>query len=140
MAHLIFIVAALGLLAGFLALTAYEARRGTRLYAAQRARMDANIKRVEFILAHIDLAEFIRGELRHLASRVGHDIVHFSLLAVRSIERLLTRLVRRLRADPEVDAAPRETAREFVKTLSDFKDNLKVTHPEIPKISDKELD
>lgn len=140
MVHLIFIVAALGFLAGFFALTAYEARRGVRLYAAQRARLDSNIERIEFILAHINLGEFIQGELRHLASRIGHDIVHFSLLLVRSIERLLTRLVRRLRADPEIDAAPRETAREFVRTLSDFKDNLKATHPEIPETSDKELD
>ena len=76
----------------------------------------------------------MRDEILHLASRIGHDIAHFSLLVVRAVERLLTRLVRRLRAQPEIDTAPRETAREFVKTLSDFKDNLKATHPEIHEI------
>lgn len=135
MAHLILVIAAVALLAGFFALTRYEARRGIRFYAPQRERLDQSVERIEFILAHVDLGEFLRSEIRHLVSRIGHDAAHLSLLAVRFVERLLTRLVRRLRADPEVDTAPRETAREFVKTLSDFKDNLKATHPEI---SDRE--
>lgn len=134
MIHLVLILAALFLLVGFFALTNYEARRGTRLYELQRARLDHAIERVVFIAEHINLAEFLRDEVRHLAGRIGHDIVHFSLIAVRAIERLLTNLVRRLRSHPEIDAAPRETAREFVKTLSDFKGNLKATHPEISDI------
>lgn len=130
MGNLISVVAALALLAGFFALTGYEMRRSTRFYAPERARLDRAIERVAFIFANVDIGEFFKGELRHLASRTGHDIAHVSLLAVRAVERLLTRLVRRLRAHPEIDPAPRETAREFVKTLSDFKGTLRATYPE----------
>ncbi len=135
MTNLIFIITTIALLIGFVVLADYEARRGVRLYASHRERLDRNVERIHFILAHINLGEFLGGEIRHLASRVGHDIVHFSLLLVRAVERLLTRLVRHMRTHPEMDQAPRETAREFVKTLSDFKGNLKGTHPEI---SDRE--
>jgi len=132
---LVFILVALALLAGFFALTNYETRRGARFYEEQRSRLDRAIEHMVFISEHVNLAEFLRDEVRHLAGRIGHDTVHVSLVAVRAVERVLTNLVRRLRTHPEVDTAPRETAREFVKTLSDFKDNLKATHPEI---SDKQ--
>lgn len=134
MANLIFILVTLALLVGFFVLTGYEARRGTRLYSLGRARFDNAIERAEFIIDHVNLGVFLRDEIRHLAGRVGHDIVHVSLLVVRSAERLLTRLIRHLRTHPEVDTAPRETAREFVKVLSEFKGNLKATHPEISDI------
>jgi len=133
-ANLIFILVAIVLLVGFLALTDYEARRGARFNAQGRARLDSTVERVEFILEHVNLGVFLRDEIRHLAGRIGHDVVHISLIVVRAAERLLTRMVRRLRTHPEVDTAPRETAREFVKTLSDFKGNLKATHPEISDI------
>lgn len=134
MAYLIFILITLALLAGFSILTDYETRRGARFCAAYRTRLDQNVERMEFIFEHVNFGEFLRDEMRHLVSRIGHDAVHFSLLLVRAVERLLTRLIKHLRAQPEIDPAPRETAREFVKTLSDFKDNLKATHPEIQEI------
>ncbi len=115
-------------------LTSYEARRGMRFHSPYRDRLDRIVERIGFIIANVNLGEFLRDEVRHLAGRIGHDIVHFSLIVVRAIERLLTNLVRRLRSHPEIDTAPRETAREFVKTLSDFKSNLKATHPEITDI------
>lgn len=112
----------------------YEMRRGIRLYESKRMSLDRTVDRIVFITEHVNLAEFLRDEVRHLAGRIGHDIVHFSLIVVRIIERLLTKLMRRLRNHPEIDTSPRETAREFVKTLSDFKDNLKATHPETQEI------
>ncbi|MDO8566880.1 MAG: hypothetical protein Q7R58_01865 [bacterium] len=133
--YLILIFVSLLLLAGFFMLTNYEARRGIRLYEPQRARLDRTVDRIVFITEHVNLAEFLRDEVRHIAGQIGHDIVHFSLIVVRVVERLLTHLVRRLRNHPEIDTAPRETAREFVKTLSDFKGNLKATHPEITDVS-----
>ncbi|NNM83763.1 hypothetical protein HKL94_00900 [Candidatus Parcubacteria bacterium] len=136
MAHLIVILVLSALLVGFLVLTGYESRRGTRFYASGRARLDTVVARVEFVLAHVNLGVFLRDEIRHFAGRIGHDLVHASLLTVRSVERLLTRLIRRLRTHPEVDTAPRETAREFVKVLSEFKGNLKATRPEISDISE----
>lgn len=134
MIHIIFILVALALLVGFFILTNYETQHGTRFYAPERARLDRTVERVEFILENVNIGAFLRDEVHHFVSRAGHDIVHFSLVVVRAIERVLTRLVRNMRARPEVDTAPRETAREFVKTLSDFKDNLKATHPEIQEI------
>lgn len=132
--YIVFILVSLLLLVGFFVLTSYETRRGVRFFVLQRERLDRIVERTEFIVENVNLGEFIRDEIHHLIGRIGHDIVHFSLIAVRAVERLLTNLVRRLRTHPIVDEAPRETAREFVKTLSDFKDSLNATHPEITDI------
>lgn len=134
MAPLIFILVTLALLVAFLALTEHEARRNIRLFSERRARLDRSVERVEFVLSHVDLGAFLRDEIRRVVARVGHDIAHLSLQSVRAAERLLTRLVRHLRSRHEVEAAPRESARAFVKTLSDFKSRLKATHPEISDI------
>jgi Mn-dependent DtxR family transcriptional regulator len=128
--HLIFLLVSCALLVGFFVLTRYETRRGVRIYRAERERLDSLVGRIELIVEHVDLGVFLRDELRHQAGRISHDVAHLSLVVVRAAERVLTRLVRRLRAHPEVDTAPRETAREFVKVLSEFKDNLKTTDSE----------
>ena len=134
MTYLISIFATIALLGGFVMLTSYEARRGVRLFAAPRARLDRNIERIEFVLENVDLGAFLRDEIRRFISRLGHDLAHLSLQVVRATERLLTRLVRYLRSRHAVDTVPRESTREFVKTLSDFKGRLKATHPEISDI------
>lgn len=132
--YIVFILVSLLLLVGFFVLTSYETRRGVRFFVLQRERLDRIVERTEFIVENVNLGEFLRDEIHHLIGRFGHYIVHSSLIAVRAVERLLTNLVRRLRTHPIVDEAPRETAREFVKTLSDFKDSLNATHPEITDI------
>jgi vacuolar-type H+-ATPase subunit I/STV1 len=129
-ANVVFLLVSVGLLVSFFLLTRYESAKGVRVYAGKRERLDAFVGRLELIVEHVDLGVFLREELRHQVGRVGHDVAHISLVTVRAVERVLTRLVRRLRAHPEVDTAPRETAREFVKVLSEFKDNLKTTDPE----------
>ncbi len=134
MANLIFILIALVLLVGFFVLTQYEERKGMRFFAQERSRLDRQVARVEFILARVDLAAFLRAEVRRAASRVGHDIVNGTLQAVRAAERLLTRTVRDLRARHTVDMTPRESSRPFVKTLADFKGRLKATRPEVPDV------
>ena len=134
MAPLIFILVAVALLGGFFVLTDFEKRRGQRLFAAKRDRFDKDVAHVEFILQRVDLAAFLRSEIRLFVSRIGHDIAHLSLMAVRAAERLLTRLVRHLRSQHVVDTTSRESARPFVKTLSDFKDRLKASRPEVPDI------
>jgi hypothetical protein len=134
MLPLVFIVVSFALLAGFVALAGYEAKKGVRFYADRRARLDSQVERIEFILAHIDLGAFIHNEVRGFVSRLGHDIVHVSLLSVRAVERLLTRVVRHQHAQKEADAAPVESTREYVKTLSDFKEHLEATRPEMPDI------
>jgi len=135
MGYLIFILVTLALLVGFFVLTNYEARHGARFYEKQRARLDHSVERITFISEHVNFGEFLRDEMRHFAGRIGHSAVHFSLIGIRAVERVLTNLVRRLRTHPEIDTAPRETAREFVKTLSDFKGSLNATHPDINDIS-----
>jgi len=135
MTYLIFILAMLVLLAGFFALSDYETQRGVRVFARGRARLDENIERISFILTHIDFGSFLREEMRHIMHRIAHDIAHFSLQAVRATERFLTHLVRYLRTKHAVGTMPpHENAREFVKTLSDFKGHLEETRPEIPDI------
>lgn len=130
MAYLIFIFAAGILLGGFLTLTWYETKRRMRFLAPLRARLDQNVERLTFILAHIDFSAFLRDEIRGFARRIAHDGAHLSLQAVRAAERFLTSLVRHFRTRQAMNAAPRENAREFVKTLSDFKNGLKTTHPD----------
>lgn len=135
MAHLVFILVSLALLVGFLVLTWYEVERGVRLFARERTRLDQRIEQIELILTHVDFGRFLRAELQRLAEIIGHTIAQLSLQLVRTVERLLTRLVRHLRmrgaAEP---AAPRESVREFVKTLSDFKSELEATRPDIREI------
>ena len=134
MAYLIFILVTLALLVGFFILSDYETRHGSRFFALERAHLDGKVEQVEFILTNVDLAAFLREEVRSIAKHAVHKVVHFSLQAVRAVERVLTRLTRHLRSQRAVDITPRENAREFVKTLSDFKDQLKETSPEIPDI------
>lgn len=125
---------AIGLLIGFVAVSDYEARRGLRFFAPFRVRLDQRVEQIEFIVTHVDFGSFVRSEMVRIGSIIGHDVVHFSLQAVRITERLLTRLVRYFRTKHTIDAVPRESQREFVKTLADFKGNLKSTHPDISDI------
>jgi hypothetical protein len=137
MAYLILNLVALALLIGFFALTMYETKRGARLFARERERFDAQTARAVFVFTHVDFAAFVRDTALHLAHRFTHDVAHLSLTAVRAVERLLTRLVRYLRVQHPEDVAPQGNAREFVKTLSDFKGHLEETHPNIPDILEK---
>lgn len=134
MVYLFLILAALVLAGGFLALTAYETGRGIRFFGAFRARLDRDVERAEFIIANVDLAAFLRDEVERFVHKIGHDIAHLTLQVVRAVERLLTRAVRHLRTKDQSAEAPREASREFVKTLSDFKGQLKATRPEIPDL------
>lgn len=135
MLYLILMLASIALWAGFLGLTVYEARRGVRFFAVQRGKLDAQISRIEFIVTHVDLGSFARAQLRQILEQAGHDMAHFILQGVRAAERSLTQLVRRLRAHGATQAMPRsESARPFVKSLSDFKEHLEATRPQMPEI------
>lgn len=129
MTYLALVLGALALLSCFVGCVFYERQQAHRFFEPVRARFDAFIARMEFIAAHVDLGAFLKEEIRHAVTNLGHATVHLSLQIVRSVERFLTRLVRHLRTRRE-EEVPRETAREFVKTLSDFKDGLKTSHPD----------
>jgi len=134
MAYLIFISVTVALLVGFLALSNYEVRRERRVLARQRIRLDGYVEHAAFILSHVDFGSFAREEMGLIARRIAHNIVHFSLQAVRAVERFLTYIVRYLRSKHSIDIQTHENAREFVKTLSDFKGHLEATRPEVPDI------
>jgi len=134
MAYLFLILIAIVLLSGFILALQYEASHGVRFFAPRRAALDETVERVRFIVTHVDLAAFLADETRRLATIAGHAVVTTTLQAVRATERLLTRLVRHLRTQTETAEAPHESAREFVKTLSDFKETLKTSYPGVPEI------
>lgn len=139
MIELLFIGTALALLVGFVVLIQYETRRGgVRVFAATRSQFDTTICRWTFVLEHVDFIAFARDEIGALMIYIGHALARISLQAVRSVERLLTRAVRHFRMQHPDTTGPRENAREFVKTLSDFKDNLNATHPKIEVLGRKE--
>ncbi|HVM59090.1 MAG TPA: hypothetical protein VMT80_02075 [Candidatus Paceibacterota bacterium] len=135
MYYLYAVAASLVLCAGFLALTAYERRRGARVFARARDAFDRRVEHAAFLFSHVDFAAFLREESLRLLHKASHDIAHVSLIAVRAVERGLTRLVRNLRTRRASERlAPRETSREFVRTLSDFKGHLEATRPEMPDV------
>lgn len=134
MAYLIVLAVALALFAGFFALTAFEARRGARLFSEERSRLDRRVERISFIIAHVDWSAFAKEEAHRVIGRLTHDIAHAFLRAVRATERFLTNLVRHLRVRHSIEPAPRENAREFVKHLSDFKGRLSAVRPEVPDV------
>lgn len=131
MIYLALVLGTLALLVGFVVLTHYETKYQKRFFAEKRARLDMRVERIEFIIEHVDLSAFVKDEIRHAMNHIGHTVAHLSLQAVRFVERLLTRLVRYLRVQHEDIDAPRESTREFVKTLSDFKGGLNAAHPEV---------
>ena len=134
MIYLILNAAALILILGFYLLTRYEAQKGTRVFKEARTNFDQQTARIEFIISHVDWNSYTREQLGIVLHRFGHDLAHRSLQSVRSLERLLTQVVRQLRAQGTPQLESREPLRPFVKTLSDFKGHLEATRPEMPEI------
>jgi hypothetical protein len=132
MGYLTFLVVALALFIGFLGLTRIEARRGARYFAPVRIELDKRAKRVSFIAEHVDFPGFIRDTLRALAARIAHDIAHGSLIAVRFIERLLTRVVRALRERGHGAGRTPAAPTHFVSRMRSLKRELRDGRPEEP--------
>jgi hypothetical protein len=131
MIPLIFILASLVLFAGFLVLTVIETRRNSRLFAATRAKLDREVGRAHFILEHVDFPGFLRDSSRIVAVRATHEFVRGILIAVRFVERLLTRLVKALREHSAVSTAAaiapavRESHSPFIRAIRHVKDELR---------------
>ncbi|HVW82908.1 MAG TPA: hypothetical protein VHC68_03125 [Candidatus Paceibacterota bacterium] len=130
MGPLVFLLAALALVAGFFALTSWETARGGRLFAPARARFDERVARAAFVARHVDWGSYFASESRVLLLRLGHDLAHLSLRFVRFVERVLARTLRSLRARVAHEAPAGEPTRPFVQALSDFKEELKTARPE----------
>ena len=132
MMHLVIICITLALMFGFALLADYESRKGIRYAAVHRAKLDAKVEHLAFVLTHVDFMSFLRDEALHFVHRASHDVAELTLRAVRAAERLLTRIVRSLRTQKAVDPRPQSSAREFIKKLSEFKGQLQ--RPEMPEI------
>lgn len=97
MLYYIPIPVALFLLLAFVLLTAVEGSRGMRVLGKSRDRLDARVARTSFVLRHVDWGAFFNDVARAGFERALHDVAHTTLLAVRFLERVLTRAVRSLR-------------------------------------------
>ena len=89
------------LLGGFILLTAFEKKKGTRILVPLRARLDVYAINVVRTMRNIDMNALAYTKLRALAIHIGHEIAHGVLITIRALERLLTRTVRTLRHKKE---------------------------------------
>lgn len=117
MPYLIAILIPFLLLIVFLALTVFEARSGRRVLAARRYAFDAKVSRYAFIIAHVDWGAFSADIVRTWIERATHDIAHGALIAVRALERTLTRVVRTLRSRQEAPVLPPKAEIEPVTSI-----------------------
>ncbi len=117
----------LTLLVGFLLLTRYEGRRGTRIFARARAGLDSRTEEIGRKLASGEAGDALVRNMRLGAERLAHDIAHLVLIAVRFVERTLTQAVRTLRARRAENApsAPATPASPFANSMKDFGQELR---------------
>jgi len=111
MPYLISILLASLLFFGFLLLTWYESRRGTRFFPSSRYRLDAKVARLAFLIDHVDWGAFTAHLTKTSLNTIAHDLAHGTLIAVRAVERFLTRAVYALRRRKEAGVLPSATAR-----------------------------
>lgn len=134
MGYLAFMALSIVLFASFLFLTRREAEKGARLFASSREALDVRVERLMFVLTHVDFESFVREQIRVIGAHVVHDVAHLSLIVVRSAEKLLSRVVKHLRARHGIETATSAAPRAFVKTMSEFKQHLSSTRPPIPEL------
>lgn len=120
MVPLILVLSSVVLFSGFLLLTRLEERRGIRYFSNARHALDVQVSTIHARVRTTDFGESIALFLRRTGHKVLHDVAHISLLAVRWVERTLTRAVRSLRAK-----RPQQAPSAFVATMTDFKRDLR---------------
>lgn len=114
----IFFLVSLLLFVGFLFLTKYEARAGTRVLAPSRASLD---ERTEFLFTafkHIDASALIMHGIRDVLKKVVHDIAHLLLATVEALQKFLRRTVVRLK---EKTPLHRGNPRAFIEHMKSAK-------------------
>ncbi len=97
MTHLLFTFISIFLFAAFMLLTAQESRKGVRVLAGVRAKLDQRVSQAAFLFQHVDWSGFLAHLLKSSAEHLLHELAHGALIAVRTLERLLTRMVKYLR-------------------------------------------
>lgn len=129
------ILGALVLFFSFLLLTAFEEKRGTRVFHGVRSRLDAHTVKAVSVLKTADPLDFLIRGARSLFGHVFHDIMNVLWATVRMLERTLASTVRKLRTmrhHPERT----ETNSTFVKSISDHKETLRAE----PSVEEKRED
>lgn len=128
MIYIVLIGASLILLGGFLVLVMVEQRAGTRVLATWRRSLDRRVRRAAFIATHVDWAAFTRDLTRSASERVLHDTAHSVLRMVRTLERMLTRAVKRLRERRGIPDIPEESEarprNQFVARATRMRDSM----------------
>ncbi len=136
MGYLIIELGTIALFTGFLALTAYERSRGARFFAPARARLDGCIEKGIFIFSSADFAGNLRDTIQNVFERVAHDLARIALIATRFLERELSSIVAALRARfaarSAAKRAPSAETSPFVRTIADFKQELRNDRPKHP--------
>jgi hypothetical protein len=125
MAYLVAILIPLVLLVAFVILTVIERKRGVRVLSNARASLDATASRVAVSARSLEPLAILGRNARRLAGHIIHDIATVALAAVRSSERFLSGLVRRLRSTRTSERT--ETRSGFLKSISYFKRTLRGT-------------
>ncbi len=97
MTLLVAIVIVAAALVGFLFLTLLEARSGKRLFSRVRTVLDQKTEIAASYLGSTDARASLVRTVRMFIDHVVHDIVHVILVAVRFVERTLTRITREIR-------------------------------------------
>lgn len=91
------ILVALVLFFGFLALTAFERKKGTRVvFGEARAVLDTHTSRAFKVLTTADPLDFLVRGARTLFGHVFHDLANVLWATVRMLERTLATVVHKL--------------------------------------------
>ncbi len=94
------------LLGGFILLTSFEQKKGARLLAPLRARLDVYAKEVARMVRTIDVNALAYTKMKTLFMHLVHEVAHGTLIVVRALERTLTSAVRTLRHKKESQDIP----------------------------------
>lgn len=134
MAYLIAISASLVLFFGFVGVTAFERKRGARLFSSLRERLDRVTLHITKSLLFVDPLDFLVRGARVVFGHVMHDIANVLWAVVRMLERTLAGVVYKLRHLRKSDERT-ETNSSFVKSISFHKRTLRA--PEEPSEGQK---
>lgn len=122
---LIALLASIALFTGFLALTALESAKRFRVAPVSRGKLDRQVKRLSFVVRHVDWSAFIGQLVRNAFEIIVHDVAHAILLIIRALERFLTRIVVGLRTRRLSRSGDPGTVSTVVERLAHLRETLK---------------
>lgn len=127
MSYFIITILSVSLLLLYVVVLIIERKRGMRFFSSARARFDHKVSRLAYIMEHIAWGPFFGHMLKLSIERIAHDVVHGVLLAVRTVERTLTRAIRVLRERLAYRSESGGTAGRFElgRTMRRFRKTLK---------------